>query len=253
MVNSTPSDNSGPRNGISHSTTVDAMKAPTVARVGTNRIVIDGLPVPAEDVILDKCELMKIVHRYKHYLTHGCPNGIREARRRRKAGERLENEALILPVAYSCCLSQPLKDGPAQLCIYVWYSDARRPYVSTSITPPENVVFAEPRAPQEFKATGDSVVDQWHNLIIKRHQQHQEAEIKANRIPEGYRPMCDEEMRKYFDGSMDDLVIKLQGYLSRVYNRALSLGIEPDYFNSPASRLPPVAAQASDYSSASIT
>ncbi len=216
--------------------------AAPVVTYADGRITIDNVPCTEPFQCFDdlnECELMNVVHGYKHLLSHGTRAGKRASEAMKQAGIPLDNDLFRLPFTYT-----PLYRAPsAQLTIDFCSSSAHKAVIRIQDTDQPDALpipkdgDAMLTVPLSEHPIGQSrglanhieslQDDLWITFLM---QGQDRATDTQSQVPHGFREMTPQEITDYFNKYCTECAQELQQYLTDIYDAALRDGTQPDYF-----------------------
>lgn len=224
-------------NSPSNLTTTPCLQAPVVARTASHiasRISIGGLPIP-NDKSLSNSEIIRIVHGYKHLLTHGVKAGRTESERRKEEQEPLDNDEFQLPVAYTYMVSTDKATKTAEITIDFILSTAATAIIrlKPGEQPPKPAITKPSQTTSKSSKTSSSTSNHLQgSWMYSSKKQRPAKKQREPEIPQGYRKMTIEEIQLHLDNWCDKCAQEIETYLHKVYQQAVINGTEPDYYGS---------------------
>lgn len=229
--------------------------APTVAREGTNGLLVSGLPIP-DSTRLEESILDRILLAYRKYLQYGSA----EAKSKHDKGDFSDGGHYVMPICYTYHFTNQADGNTTQLHINFWLPAVPVPYISAGVPLPqaakpndtydrwikdqgrqqlENLTRSfqnkQARPTVSFSPSADQKVTDfqilWHDLERRRAATEAELDQQSRPdVPKGYRPMVAQEVTKLFNGYLDAIKIELEIFFEKVYSEAVTNRVAPDYY-----------------------
>lgn len=225
--------------------TPDLSMVPVVSRRNSTSLVINGIPMPHSTEELNTSTLVGVINAYKHYASHGCIKGGKEARRRLEQHQPLDNDLLFMPCAFTCSFCTSTNDHHStQMIIKFIPCNVIPAHIKDTVPVPVVTSVHAPATnhqPLNIHAfTKDSITadTSWVKQLRStrknsgRKASKANANGRSNTIPEGYRKMVPSEISKYTEDYLYALMRDLEIFLQKVYYDALQNGTTPNYFSS---------------------
>lgn len=216
-------------------------KLPTVTQRGNLGLAIHGIPTPRPDDSVNDSMLVRIINAYKHYATHGCIQGGKEARRRREQHEPLDNDFCFMPCAFLLKLvpatetTVTLKVDFIPCSAILAHIRDSAPIPPSTTTESAKPVTSDSKVPALKKDTSVRIDASWMEQLqrssIRNNISRKSAPTKLT-IPEGYRKMTPAEVQQYTKDYLYALIKDLEILLKTIYTRALCSDTAPDFYAS---------------------